>query len=128
MTRDEYIVRVRQLIAEGERLQRSPSRSALQLWLQLSDDLLATAWGSMDRYHLAWLTVGKAKDIEALLSSAMQKDAEAGKATFVSHLGLHGAKRPAEALVQDACDALSVYGGAAENLRDAARYVISRDN
>lgn len=63
MTRDEYIARVRQLIAEGERLQRSPSRSALQLWLQLSDDLLATAWGSMDRYHLAWLTVGKAKGI-----------------------------------------------------------------
>ncbi|HEX9045061.1 MAG TPA: hypothetical protein VF802_08555, partial [Candidatus Limnocylindrales bacterium] len=27
--------------------------------LQLSDDLLATAWGSMDRYHLAWLSVGK---------------------------------------------------------------------
>ena len=33
------------------------------MWLQLSDDLLATAWGSMDRYHLAWLMVGKPKGI-----------------------------------------------------------------
>ena len=29
----------------------------------LSDDLLSTAWGSMDRYHLAWLMVGKPKEI-----------------------------------------------------------------
>lgn len=65
---------------------------------------------------------------EAAAGKRLQKDAEAGKATFVSHLGLDGAKRRAEALVQDACDALSVYGGAAENLRDAARFVISRDN
>ena len=33
------------------------------VWLQRSDDLLATAWGSMDRYHLAWLMVGKPKAI-----------------------------------------------------------------
>ena len=33
------------------------------MWLQRSDDLLATAWGSMDRYHLAWLMVGKPKAI-----------------------------------------------------------------
>jgi hypothetical protein len=26
---------------------------ALQTWLQLSDDLLVAAWGSMDRYHLS---------------------------------------------------------------------------
>ncbi len=36
---------------------------ALQTWLQLSDDLLSRAWGSMDRYHLAWLMVGKPKGI-----------------------------------------------------------------
>ena len=35
----------------------------LQTWLQLSDDLLVAAWGSMDRYHLSWLMVGKPKDI-----------------------------------------------------------------
>ena len=63
MTRDELILRTRQLIAEGERLDAQPSLVALQTWLQLSDDLLATAWGSMDRYHLSWLMVGKPKDI-----------------------------------------------------------------
>jgi hypothetical protein len=63
VTRDELIRRTRQLIEEGERLEREPSLGALQLWLQLSDDLLAAAWGSMDRYHLAWLMVGKPKDI-----------------------------------------------------------------
>ncbi len=63
MTRDELILRTRQLIAEGGRLDAAPSLAALQTWLQLSDDLLATAWGSMDRYHLAWLMVGKPKGI-----------------------------------------------------------------
>jgi hypothetical protein len=63
MTRDELILRTRQLISEGERLDADPSLVALQTWLQLSDDLLATAWGTMDRYHLAWLMVGKPKGI-----------------------------------------------------------------
>jgi hypothetical protein len=63
VTRDELILRTRQLISEGERLQSKPSLIALQTWLQLSDDLLAEAWGMMDRYHLAWLMVGKPKDI-----------------------------------------------------------------
>ena len=63
MTRDELIGRTRQLIEEGERLVAQPSHGALQTWLQLSDDLLSRAWGSMDRYHLAWLMVGKPKGI-----------------------------------------------------------------
>ncbi|MFL5726664.1 MAG: hypothetical protein ACJ765_08345 [Chloroflexota bacterium] len=63
MLRDELIMRTRQLIDEGERLQAAPSLGGLQTWLQLSDDLLVAAWGSMDRYHLAWLMVGKPKDV-----------------------------------------------------------------
>ena len=63
MTRAELVTRTRQLVAEGDRLAVTPSLGALQLWLQLSDDLLAAAWGSMDRYHLAWLMVGKSKTI-----------------------------------------------------------------
>jgi hypothetical protein len=61
MRRDELVARTRQLIDEGERLESEPSLAGLRLWLQLSDDLLATAWGTMDRYHLAWLMVGKPK-------------------------------------------------------------------
>ena len=63
MTRDELIARTTQLVDEGDRLQANPSLAGLQVWLQLSDALLADAWGSMDRYHLAWLMVGKPKNI-----------------------------------------------------------------
>jgi len=63
VTRDELIIATRQLVDEGDRLQANPSLGGLQVWLQRSDDLLATAWGSMDRYHLAWLMVGKPKGI-----------------------------------------------------------------
>ena len=63
MTRDELIAGTRQLIDEGDRLRANPSLASLQMWLKRSDDLLATAWGSMDRYHLAWLMVGKPKGV-----------------------------------------------------------------
>jgi hypothetical protein len=63
MTRDELIAGTRQLMDEGDRLRANPSLASLQMWLKRSDDLLATAWGSMDRYHLAWLMVGKPKGI-----------------------------------------------------------------
>ena len=63
MTRDELIARTAQLVDEGVRLQANPSLDALRTWLQLSDDLLSTAWGSMDRYHLSWLQVGRPKSI-----------------------------------------------------------------
>jgi hypothetical protein len=63
VTRDELIARTRQLVNEGDRLRADPSLGSLQIWLQRSDDLLSTAWGNMDRYHLAWLMVGKPKGI-----------------------------------------------------------------
>ncbi len=58
----------------------------------------------------------------------LQKDEDAGKATFVSLLGLDGAKRRAADLVQTACDALDSYQDRADCLREAARFVISRDS
>jgi hypothetical protein len=63
VTRDEFIAANRALVEEGDRLGADPSLTSLQVWLQRSDDLLAAAWGSMDRYHLAWLMVGKPKGI-----------------------------------------------------------------
>lgn len=59
MTREELVRRTRQLVEEGDRLTANPSHAALRVWLQLTDELLAAAWGSMDRYHLAWLQVGR---------------------------------------------------------------------
>ncbi|PCH95684.1 MAG: farnesyl-diphosphate synthase [Rhodobacteraceae bacterium] len=57
----------------------------------------------------------------------LQKDTEAGKATFVSILGLDGAKQKARSLVEQACDVLSIYATKAESLRDAAQFVIERN-
>jgi hypothetical protein len=75
VTRDELIAATRQLVEEGERLRADPSLGGLQVWLQRSDDLLASAWGNMDRYHLAWLMVGKPKAI--VRGRAMTADEEA---------------------------------------------------
>jgi hypothetical protein len=63
VTRDELVLATRALVAEGDRLTAAPSMPALRVWLQRCDDLLSAAWGSMDRYHLVWLTVGKPKDV-----------------------------------------------------------------
>lgn len=63
---------------------------------------------------------------EAAAGKRLHKDAEAGKATFVSHLGLDGAKARAADLVNQAVDALGHYGAEADALRAAARFVIDR--
>ncbi len=68
-------------------------------------------------------------DIEGDAAAAgkrLRKDEKAGKATFVSHLGLVGAKSRAAELVEIACAALIPYGARAENLRNAAKYTITR--
>ena len=57
----------------------------------------------------------------------LQKDAEAGKATFVSLLGLEAARKRANFLVDEACDALTIYGEKAIPLQQVAKFVISRD-
>jgi farnesyl diphosphate synthase len=57
----------------------------------------------------------------------LKKDENAGKATFVSLLGVAAAKAMSARLVEDACDAISPYGSDADILRVTARFVIARD-
>ncbi len=63
-----------------------------------------------------------------LAGKRLRKDAAAGKATFVSLLGLDGARARAHGLVEEACAALDLYGAGAENLRQAARFVVARQS
>ncbi len=64
----------------------------------------------------------------AKTGKAVGKDANAGKATFVSLLGLEAAKTRAKSLIDQAEAALSPYGAAAGNLIDCARFVIARES
>ena len=65
---------------------------------------------------------------EEKVGKRVQKDAQAGKATFVSLLGLDAARSRAGELADLACDALEVYGNRADTLKEAARFVISRES
>jgi farnesyl diphosphate synthase len=56
------------------------------------------------------------------------KDAKAGKATFVSLLGVDRARAQAQALVDQAIGHLAHYGAEGDLLRAIARYVIERDH
>lgn len=97
------------LAGEDPYVMRQYARS-LGLAFQIADDILDVE-GDED-------TAGK----------AVRKDAGKGKATFVSLLGLDGAKKRAQELVDEAIAALSDFGSEADILRDAARFVIARNN
>ncbi|WP_417714043.1 polyprenyl synthetase family protein [Pseudophaeobacter arcticus] len=84
--------------------------TALGLAFQIADDILDIEGDAQK--------VGK----------ALRKDANAGKATFVSLLGLEPAKQRARDLVDEACSALAPYGDEGETLKQTARFVIARDS
>ena len=59
MSRRAFLEATDRLIAEGERLSTDPDWNLFRVWLLNSDELLERVWGRMDRYHLAWLNVGR---------------------------------------------------------------------
>lgn len=59
MSRRAFLAATDDLIAAGERLLTAPDWNLFRAWLLNSDELLERVWGRMDRYHLAWLNVGR---------------------------------------------------------------------
>jgi hypothetical protein len=59
MSRRAFLEATDRLIEEGERLVADQDWNLFRLWLLNSDELLEKVWGRMDRYHLAWLNVGR---------------------------------------------------------------------
>jgi len=64
---------------------------------------------------------------EAVAGKALHKDDAAGKATFVTLMGIARAREQAAALVDQAIGHLATFGEEAALLRAIARYVVERD-
>ena len=63
----------------------------------------------------------------ALAGKALRKDAVQGKQTFVTLMGVEGARAQARALVDQAVARLAGHGREADLLRALARYIVERD-
>jgi hypothetical protein len=59
MSRADFLDATDALIRTGEGLLDEPGWDPFRAWLLESDRLLERVWGRMDRYHLAWLNVGR---------------------------------------------------------------------
>ncbi|QPH52553.1 polyprenyl synthetase family protein [Pontivivens ytuae] len=101
------------ILGEADEAARTALRDyadALGLAFQIRDDLLDV------------------EGDEDLAGKALHKDAEAGKATFVSLLGVEGARSQAEALVCQAVSHMSQFREAARPLVEAARFTLARQS
>ena len=93
----------------------------------------ATAGAALDDYArdlgLAFQIADDLLDVEgdeSQLGKGVGKDAAAGKATFVSLLGVDGARARAAGLVADAAARLDMFDSRADLLRAVAGFVVSR--
>jgi hypothetical protein len=59
MSRAAFLAATDDLVTTGEAIVADPDWDRFRAWLIASDELLERVWGRMDRYHLAWLNVGR---------------------------------------------------------------------
>jgi len=59
MSRASFLSATDELVTTGEAIVADPDWDSFRTWLLASDQLLEQVWGRMDRYHLAWLNVGR---------------------------------------------------------------------
>jgi hypothetical protein len=59
MSRSAFLAATDRLVQTGDALVAEPDWDGFREWLMESDALLERVWGRMDRYHLAWLNVGR---------------------------------------------------------------------
>jgi farnesyl diphosphate synthase len=98
------------ILAGADRAPLAAYARALGLAFQIADDILDVAGDP------------------AKAGKKLRKDEGAGKATFVSLLGLQGARARAAELAEEAQAALAHYGPSADGLREAARFAIQRES
>lgn len=115
-------------------LQKNKTGALIGWSVQAGAVLAGAAPDNMRAYSkaigLAFQIADDILDVEGDIEKAgkkVGKDAHAGKATFVSLLGLDGAKARAADLVAEAKRALDQFGNEADVLREAAEFVISRE-
>lgn len=83
-----------------------------------------------DRIGFSFQIADDLLDIEGTPDSVGKqtgKDADAGKATLVSLMGVDRARAVLQETERQACDALELFGDRAGTLRDAARFVTTRN-
>lgn len=79
---------------------------------------------------LAFQVVDDILDVEGnaeTLGKTQGKDSKANKPTYVSLMGLDGAKKESQRLLQAALEALGKFGVSADSLRGLAHYITARD-
>ncbi len=65
---------------------------------------------------------------QELMGKKLQKDADQGKATFVSIYGLDKAKEIAHDLIKEAKESIAIFGAKAQTLQNLADFIIERQN